>query len=74
MLLEIARGTYFGLDAVGTQIWTELETGTTLILLVEKLHALYGTDRAILERDIADFLGSLVEQGLVVDALPEPGT
>jgi hypothetical protein len=65
MLLNLASGTYFGLDAVGGRIWKCLEDGASLAEACDQLEAEFDVTRAQLEGDIIALAGQLVEQGLV---------
>jgi hypothetical protein len=63
-LLNVQSGVYFGLDAVGTQIWKLLKQGTTEDALVDQLLGEYAVEPAQLRRDIQGFVQALAAKGL----------
>lgn len=65
VILSIERGTYFGLDNIGTEIWGRLETPVRVEVLCDALVAKYNADRAIIERDVLQLLESLAANGLI---------
>ncbi len=65
MLLDLASGTYFGLDAVGSRVWQALEDGGSLTEACDKVAAEYDVARDQLESDVLALAGRLLEQGLV---------
>ena len=66
VFLNLATEEYYGLDAVGTQMWSALiETGRTdlaLQLLITTFH----TDVETIERDLAELVRRLAERGLLL--------
>jgi hypothetical protein len=64
VLLNLATEMYFGLDAIGTQIWKLIEQGATSGAMLEQLLAQYDVDPAKLRADLSAFLDSLAEKGL----------
>lgn len=66
VILNLASGTYFGLNEVGTRIWNLLaeheSTEQTLAALLEE----YEVEEAPLRQDIEALLRTLVEKGLIV--------
>jgi PqqD family protein of HPr-rel-A system len=68
VLLDLASGTYFGLDAVGARIWQLLGQEADEDELVECLLAKYAADADQLRRDVRSFLGELRSWGLARDA------
>ena len=65
VLLNVETGVYFGLDAVGKQIWTLLRDGCSSHELVRRLCAEYGVDAIQVSADVSEFLALLRAQGLV---------
>ena len=71
VLLNLATGTYFGLDGIGTEIWTVLAREGTVEAATSALLADYDVEEPRLRRDIDQFIQQLVHKGLLaVD--PEP--
>ena len=66
VLLNLATGTYFGLDGIGTEIWTVLAREGTTEAVTRTLLADYDVDESRLCRDIDQFIQQLVHKGLLV--------
>jgi hypothetical protein len=73
VILDLARGRYFGLNAVGTRIWLLLERGTPLDAIVTVLTDEYEADRTQIEQDVASLVAELSSRGLIVES-DEPST
>jgi hypothetical protein len=66
ILLNVATGMYFGLDAVGAEIWRAIYRGQTEEEILRQLRANYdGVDDLQLERDLYEFLAVLASHGLI---------
>ena len=65
VLLNVETGIYFGLDTLGTRIWTLLSAGATETQLTDTLLEEYDTTRSQLEKDLATFLGTLHAKALI---------
>jgi hypothetical protein len=70
VLLNTDTGVYFGLDAVGTRIWTLLAEGLSDDQIHAQLFGEYAVDGDELTRDIARLLGQLEACGLVTRPTP----
>ncbi len=68
VLLDLKGESYFGLNQVGTRVWTLLETDHSVADLVDKLYHEYDTTKTELETDVLDLLNSLHEAGLISQA------
>lgn len=68
MLLDLASGTYFGLDPVGGRFWQLLEEGRTPPQARDAMLAEFEVDRAQLDSDLAALLADLTAHGLVKPA------
>ena len=66
VILDLASGTYFGLDPVGARIWQLMGEGRTLAEISETMLGEYEVERAQLEADVLRLTGELLERGLVV--------
>lgn len=66
VLLDLASGNYYGLDAVGARIWQLLGQGQAPEGIVGILLAEYEAGREQLLADTARLLGELSARGLVV--------
>ena len=70
VLLDVETGIYFGLDAIGTRIWTLLEQGASEAELLAQILEEYDVELDRLKSDLSEFLGALHTHRLtrVVDA------
>lgn len=70
VLLNLDSGVYFGLDAVGTRVWTLLlEHGTTGPVCA-RMEQEYDVEPEALERDVHRLVRELHQKGLIVAAAP----
>jgi len=65
VLLDLESEQYFGLDAVGTRIWTLIGEGASIGAMIDILLQEYAVERATLEADLADLVARLAEAGLI---------
>ena len=65
IILSVERGSYFGLDDIGSDIWERLANPIRVDALCDALAAEYDADRAMIERDVLALLGKLLAAGLV---------
>lgn len=68
VILSVERGSYYGLDDIGSEIWQQMATPVSVGALCDALEAKYEADRATIERDVLALLESLVAEGLVTPA------
>lgn len=66
VLLDMESENYFGLDEVGTAIWQFMQEYGTLQEVFDAMLEQYDVDDEVLEKDLSDFVGKLIESGLVV--------
>ena len=66
VLLDLASGRYFGLNAVGTRIWMLLESGSTAADAAAALAAEFEADADRIARDVDELVGELRARGLLV--------
>ncbi len=65
VMMDMENGLYYGLDAIGTDIWQRLEEPMTVGELVAGLSQSYAADREIIERDVSALLLRMAEHGLI---------
>jgi hypothetical protein len=65
VLLDVASGIYFGLNEVGTRIWTLLGEGLTVDDAVAALGEEFDAGREAIAADVATFVRALELRGLV---------
>ena len=68
VILHLKNGTYYGLDPVGTRIWTLLKEGLAPVDICERLAAEYGIAREVIDADARRFLEELEAQDIISDA------
>jgi hypothetical protein len=70
VVMNVDKGIYVGLDAVGKAIWDRLAETPTIAMLCADLQTMYEvSDRTRFEQDVTDFISALRLQGLV-EVLP----
>jgi len=65
VLLDLASGTYFGLDPVGARIWALMSEGKSLLAICDVIQGEYDVRRDALEADVLRLIGELRAKGLV---------
>ena len=65
VLLNMENDKYFGLDTMGTHLWAALTTSTTIDDAVQLVLSEYEVDEHQLREDMEEFVGDLVDRGLV---------
>jgi len=65
VLLDLASENYFGLDEIGTRIWSLLQAGSSIRETLDTLLDEYEVERATLEGDVGKLLEKLQEAGLI---------
>jgi hypothetical protein len=65
VILDLATGTYFGLDPVGARIWELMGEGKTLAEICDQMLAEYEVSREELEHDVLRLAEELEQQGLI---------
>jgi hypothetical protein len=65
VLLDVETGEYFSLNAVGREIWKLISGPTRVSDLVSAVADLMAEPDDSLESDVQDFVGSMLERGLV---------
>ena len=65
VLLDLKSGVYFGLDAVGTRIWTLLQDHRDLQAVLQELLSEYEVSEETCAHDLMDLVSAMAEKGLV---------
>jgi hypothetical protein len=65
VILDLASGTYFGLDPVGARVWQLIGQGKSLAEICDALLDEYDVTRETLEHDVIDLAEKLLQKGLV---------
>ena len=66
VLLDLAGGSYFGLDDVGTRIWQLFVEHGSLQLVQQIMLEEYAVEPTRLEDDLLELVGGLADAGLVI--------
>ncbi len=66
VLLNLKDGIYYGLEGVGTRIWSLIQQPTPVAAVRDALVAEYDVDPARCEADLRALLAELVRRGLAV--------
>jgi hypothetical protein len=65
VLLDLEKGTYYGLDSVGARIWGLLAKGLELDAVSDRVADEYEVTREQATSDVASLVGALRERGLL---------
>src|SRR6266478_5996498 len=65
VVLSVERGSYYGLDDIGSEIWQRLANAVRVDALCASLAEKYDADRATIERDVLHLLEKLATEGLI---------
>lgn len=68
VMLDLAKGAYFGLDPVGARMWQLLAEGKTLAEVRDAIVEEYDVSREDAERDLLALVAELRARGLLVPA------
>ena len=65
VILDMTSGVYFGLDAIGTRMWSILVDRGTVGAAVESLRGEYDVEEDTLVRDLLELADQLRARGLI---------
>ncbi len=65
VILDLASGTYYGLDPVGARMWQLMGEGQSLAQVCEVMIAEYEVSREVIERDLLALTQTLCDKNLV---------
>ena len=65
VILDLAKGSYFGLDELGAKLWEGLIQGESPATVARKVAGDYDVDVARIETDLVELTHELVVRGLV---------
>ncbi len=66
VLVQLASGTYYGVNEVGAEALTMMVDGVGFSALVAALLDRFEVDEAVLRADLTELLGDMVDRGLVL--------
>ena len=64
VMMHIDRGSYFGLDPVGSDIWHFADEPKTVGDICDYLMSRYAVERALCEKEVRQFLTTMVDNEL----------
>lgn len=65
VLLDLASGTYYGLDSVGTRVWQGIEQHGQLNKVREAILNEYDVSEQQCDADLVDIIADLINKGLL---------
>lgn len=65
ILIDINTGTYFSLNAVGTEFWQRIDGQTSIASIAKELAAKYDVDSLMVTNDLIELATKMMEEGLV---------
>jgi hypothetical protein len=65
VLLSVARGQYYGLDEIGSEVWNRIASPTHISQLCAALGEAFDADAETIGRDVLSFLNRLAEYELI---------
>ena len=68
VILNLSRGTYFGLNDVGTIVWQALQQPATIADLRDAVVREFEVAAEVAEADVRSLLVEMIDAGLVRDA------
>ncbi len=68
VLLHLGSGTYFGLDPLGTRIWTAMKDGVEVASICQTIADEFGVELARVQQDARNFLSDLKAHQIIVEA------
>lgn len=63
--MSIENNKYYGLDSVGTRIWSLIEQPKRISVVIDELLEEYSVERATCEENVLEFLEELLEEDLI---------
>jgi hypothetical protein len=64
VLLNVAKGSYYDFDPVGSEVWRALTTPSSVADLCRELTTRYNVDPATCESDVIAFLQEAMQEGI----------
>lgn len=65
VLLHLTKGTYFGLDPVGTRVWALLKEGRDPVQICNILTEEFDASFDVIEQDVSRLLETLLQNDIV---------
>jgi hypothetical protein len=65
VILDLQRGAYFGMNEVGATIWQAISAGKSPAETAKSLGAIYECSETTALQDVLEFVGELIQRGLL---------
>ena len=65
VMMSIEQGEYYGIDAIGSEIWSMLEEARTIQDICAALCERYDVDESVCQQDVIRFLEQMVERKII---------
>jgi len=65
VILDLNSGVYYGLDSIGSRIWSLIQEPQPISRVIEALLTEYDVEPAQCEGEVFEFLQQLIDRGLV---------
>jgi hypothetical protein len=65
VILHLGTGVYYGLNSVGTRVWTLIQSPISASAIRDVLLAEYDVDAAVCEKELIALLNDLSDRGLI---------
>lgn len=65
VMMSIEQGEYYGIDAIGAQIWNMLEEEKSIEDICASLCEKYDVEASVCQRDVIRFLENMHEQKII---------
>jgi hypothetical protein len=72
VILDLAKGDYFGVNELGAKLWQGLEKGKSCAEIATELVADYEVSEARLVADLVSMTDDFIARGLVEPVTPRP--
>ena len=65
VMMSLEKGTYYGLDAVGSHVWDQLAQPVTVQTLCHQLTEMFDVDLEQCQQDVLAFLTELQKENMI---------
>ena len=65
VMMSLDKGIYYGLDAIGSQIWEHIAEPISINALCQKLTDQYEVDSAQCQEDVLAFLNEMLNENMI---------
>jgi len=65
VILDLANGTYYGLDLVGARVWQLISENNSLLQICDEMVLEFETTHEVLQHDVLTLAQALLERKLV---------